>query len=87
MSRSDQNMDEVLRKIEELSAGLEPPEGPSNNANEQNDKAVELPTEAFEEIEKQSTETTNVLITNQGLLESILVEIQDTHRTLKDLLG
>lgn len=80
-------MDEVLRKIEELSENLTPPSAPeSNTEQDQEQGAVQLPPEAFEELEKQSTESTNLLATQQGILEAILAETQSLHQTVRDAM-
>lgn len=97
MSRSDKKMEEVLRKIEELSEGMEPP--PVSGGEGKEEKAApgqapkenpgEIPVlskEDFDELEKTANKTSNQAITNHGLLESILVEMQEMNRSLKEML-
>jgi len=92
MSKSDQNMEEVLRKIEELSAGMEPPElgegskGEDPKELDTKDTPV-LDPKAFDELQKQASESTNVLVTIEGLLESINSELVTLNTFMKDAMG
>ena len=92
-SSEQRKMEEVLGKLDELTADLEAPplqdteqggEAPSGGSG---DETPVLGKEAFDELEKQATETSNLMATNQGILESILTEVQTLHESIKSLLG
>ena len=97
MSQMNQKMEEVLQKIEELSEGMEPPRpgqaGPGQTDSPPSPGAqvgTEVPAigkAAFDELEKQASETSNILATQQGILEAILSETQSMHQTIRDAMG
>ena len=94
---SEEEYAEIFAKIAEGAAGMEPPNpgqaGPGQAApppspgTQAGDGVPAIGKEAFDELEKQASETSNILATQQGILEAILSETQSMHQTIRDAMG